>query len=93
MEIKIKGKSYKTAHIRYSESLKNKLMMIFNDNHNKNKFKFYNIYNEGESGLLVCGLGSKDIREFERFYSIKDIHFYFNRLVKDVMGSRKTVIG
>lgn len=93
MKIKIKDKYYTPIKVPQYNRLRNMLEIIFSSN--PTKFDFHGIRQEGKIGLLVCGADSMNVREFEKFYSIKDIHFYFNKhitLLKEEGERRLTTI-
>ena len=74
---------------RYYNTLIWKLRHILSGNPNLDKFKYrsYKYLSEGypqsqQVGILVAGLDTHGIDEFESFYSVKDIHFLFGQLQK-----------
>jgi hypothetical protein len=89
MKIKIKDKEYSTAKIPKYNQLTTKLKMLLTDNKHSKDFKFYGVWNKGQIGILICGLGSGGTMEFERFYPIKDINYYFNNLTKRILDKRR----
>ena len=93
MKLKIKDKEYHTARVPNYNRLITMLETLFQSN--PKKFKYHGIYDKGELGILVCGVDKGGIREFELFYSIKDIHLYFDRHVKKIIthGERRLTAG
>jgi len=77
MKIKINDKWYWTAKIPKYNQLTSKLDKILE--RNKNEREYVGIANKGKLGILVNGVGNLGISNFQRFYSINDIHFYFNK--------------
>ena len=89
MRLKIKDKTYDTIRVpnynRYISMLETLFMS------NPKKFKYHGIIDKGILGILVCGTDKLGVREFEKFYPIRDIHFYFDRHVKNIitLGERR----
>lgn len=82
MKIKIKDKYYENSFVPNYNTLINKLRMILNDNRQLKTFQYYGIVKNDQVGILVEGIDSLGIREFQKFYSIYEINFYFDSLNK-----------
>lgn len=63
---------------KYSE-LKAKLLMILSDNKRSSSFSYLGTKIDNQLGIMVNGCSPDGVRDFERFFSIKDIEHYFNR--------------
>ena len=87
MKIKINNKEYESAKIRYYNNLINSLKIILADNSQLKHFKYHGIIHKNDHGILVCGIDSKGVRPFEKFYSIRDIHHYFNKHLQKIHQS------
>jgi len=85
MKIKIKEKIFQTARIPKYNKLVNQLEMILRNN--KNKRTYHGICLNNKLGILVCGIGSQGIGEFIRFYTIRDINYYYNRNIRTALGT------
>ena len=57
-------------------------MLLFTDNPNSREFKFYGVSKDGINGLLVSGIDSHGVTDFDRFYSVGEIRFYYEELNK-----------
>ena len=77
MKIKIKDKEYTSIKVPQYNRLRSMLEILFSSN--PNKFAFHGIKQKGRAGILVCGVDKRGVRDFQKFYPIKDIHFYFNK--------------
>ena len=73
---------YNNIFLSNFNTLRNRLQLLFSGNPNLKKIKFYGVENGGKRGILVCGCDPSDIRDFEKFYSVSDINFYHNNLIK-----------
>lgn len=82
MKLKIKDKYYEHAYVPNYSNLVNKLKMILNNNQKLKTFQYYGIAINDKVGILVDGVDSLGVREFQNFYSIYSINFYFNELNK-----------
>jgi len=91
MKIKINNKFYDHVPIPQYKFLETKLKAILSDNRQLPKFKFYGIRINGYGGILVCGTDSLGVRPFQKFYSINDINYYFNKIAKKIMMRRTPV--
>ena len=91
MKIKIKDNEYESIKIPQYNRLRNMLEVLFCSN--PKRFHFHGIIKNGKRGLLVCGEDKKGVREFQKFYPITDIHFYFNKHVKHLRedGERRLI--
>ncbi len=85
MKLRIKDKTYYTAKIPKYNKLIRQLEMILRNN--RNKRKYHGIRLNGKLGILVCGIGSQGIGEFTRFYTIRDINYYYNRNIRTALGT------
>lgn len=79
---KTKVEGYKNIYLKNFNRLKDKLMLLFTDNPNSKKFKFYGMSKDTISGLLVSGTDSSGISDFNRFYSVGEINYYYDSLNK-----------
>lgn len=82
MKLKIKDKYYENAFVPNYGVLIDRLKIILNNNKNLKTFQYYGIVKNDKVGILVEGIDSLGVREFQNFYSIYEINFYFNELVK-----------
>jgi len=80
---------------KYFNNLIWKLRHILSANPNLDKFKYDGVkclterYPQIEQvGILVDGLDAYGVRDFQRFYSVKDIHFLFGQLQRRMDYSR-----
>lgn len=72
---------------KYYNRLIWKLRMILSDSPYLDEFKYSSVkylterYPQKEQiGILVEGLDSMGIKKFQKFFSVKDIHFHFDQL-------------
>lgn len=89
MKIKIKGKDYESVKIPQYNRLRGMLEILFCNN--PKEFDFVGVVKNGKKGILVCGEDKKGVREFQKFYPITDIHFYFNKHIRQLkkQGERR----
>ena len=73
---------FKSIRVPHYNMLREKLKLILSGNPNFRQFKYSGVKNGNKIGILIDGIDGRGIREFQRFYSINDINFYFNQLEK-----------
>jgi len=73
---------YKNRYLKNFNHLKDKLMLLFTDNPNSKKFKFYGVSKDAICGLLVSGTDKHGISDFNKFFSVGEIQFYYDELNK-----------
>jgi len=80
--VKTNKEGYQNKYLKNFNHLKDKLMLLFTDNPNSKKFRFYGVSKDTISGLLVSGTDKHGISDFNKFYSVGEINFYYESLNK-----------